>query len=317
MIEITSGKKKKFSFGFHGAKTLAYNLVLVAMKKTPDRFVDLYAGSNIVAYEVRRRFQIPVTTNDVDYHSVCISRTFLNSKKFKEPNLNVIPQYGAGSMDPKISAFFKSEVINWIDGFVKMHSEGPRYLAALGTVLRAQATYRGAMFAGDTASLLLTIPILEKAIFRFAWRKRNLIVPGPPGKSVWGTAIKFLQKTRPGGVCYIDPAWPNSDGSPALYVKFSKYLNQILSQKPTPFDFFPLNKKNVQSEILSCLRGAVKKFDQVLLATQSSNYPVFEDLNYCLQKEFNIEEIYYQRVPGRLSQHKITEYLFSIKGENK
>lgn len=322
MIEVSSCEMSRFKFGFVGAKTKAYNLALIAMEDSPSRFVDLCAGSNIVAYEVRRKFQIPVWTNDPDYHSVCLSKAFLQPNSMEKSGLVVIPQSGAGSRDPTISSFFHHEVINWIDGFAILHSENPLYLSALGTVLRVKATFRGAVFTANTAGLLLTIPILENSIQRFLKRKKDLIILGPPSHPTWGTARSFLDKTESGGTCYIDAPWPNKNGSPATYVTFTKRLNLILLQRPTPFEFYPLGKtgkskksEDVYSEILTWVRMAIGKFDRVLLATQSSNYPAFDDLNKILQQKFNIEEIYWQRVFGGHSSRMITEYLFSIKGE--
>lgn len=315
MIEILSRERSKFRFGFRGAKTSAYNLVLAAMKKSPHRFIDLCAGSNLVGYEVRRRFQIPVVTNDPDYNSVCISRAFLQPNSIQQDDRVITPYYGSGSSDPKISSYFHTDVVNWFDGFAKVYADNPLYLAALGTVLRTKATFRGVMFERKTAGMSLTIPILEKAISRFIKHKALYIVPGPPAQSCWGTARMFLEKIEPGGVCYIDCPWPNKNGSDATYVLFAKQINKILLQRETPFEFYSLVRNNVLDEVLFWVRKSVSKFEQVLLATQSTNYPEVTELEKILRREFVVEEIYYQPVQGRTYNREITEYLFSINGD--
>lgn len=312
-FEVDPGIQSDFLFGVRGAKRFAYSLALEALEGIPSKFVDAFAGSNVVAREMRCELGVQLVTNDVNYYSVAIARSFIGPD---DPDISldldeVEPIEGEGWASG-LDKYFEPEVLQWMDGFAVHFKDHPAYISALGSALH-KATFRAIGFEKKFGHKL-TIEQIKKFVDNFFRRKLKLITPGPAPIVHWGLAEDLLLNIEPGGVLYIDPAWPGVS-APAGYIKFARQLNAILGQSMDYPDITAWSKHDVVDKICYLLEMGAKKFSMILLATQSTNYPEVSDLIEQLIPDFEVDAVFTQWVKSRASRNIITENLIRIRGE--
>lgn len=316
LVEVPQAERSDFVFGVRGAKRYAYNLALAALDgNSPSKFVDLCAGSNVVAREIRNRESIPVVTNDVNFLSVCIARSLIDCGSLIS---NVDAGYsakGSVSTNPLVLRYFQPTVAAWIDGYVSQFRNEYLMLAALGGIFLRKATFRGATLNAQYGQRL-TVGLLVDEVQRFLKRKILLSRSGPPVTSYWGDGRKLLETIEPGGAVYIDPAWPDLKGTTS-YRTWARQINVILAQyEGLVPEVSSWTRTNVMGHVLEWLNIAVEKFCFVLLATQTSNFPTPEELIRQLAgANFKVRSVYIQQLTSTLQHRNVLEYLLCIEGK--
>lgn len=313
--------------GYFGAQGTHSKGIFQYINEDTSRYVDLTAGGNGIPFQICVTKKIPVTTNDIGYHSYICAKTVLCEEPLEMEDKDIIEkfltfdEYKPG-MIAKLNSYdwlstsyrlmnLKPECIAYIDTIATKNKNTPIVLAALGKFLLGTLTFRGMVFSNKLANHVsqedLEISDIRDIILKnikYFTEKQKLIDPDIRKLNYcsWNDTSSFVKEYNfDNALVYMDPAWP-WDGSLANnpYFLSSVVIPTILLQSDNPEVTKSLKpwgfgqKETILNDIKTWVENPLNKgAQQVIVNTQDTNYPnPINEVEPFLKEHFKIKEYF-------------------------
>jgi len=342
---------KQFSIGYFGSQQRFYQKIREL--SVSEQYIDVTAGGGGVPYRLlSEKSASKVVTNDLSFYSYICSKTVLEGTQISEEELLAIVEVEdktnyLSSKDSGIRhGFFNAPLRKFIDGYCIKHKDFPLALAALGKTLLYDCTFRGLAFCKKLANKQrmedVTVPEFKEMILKHLRYFNKKILEKTESKAFNSNANDFVMNFNEfeGTTVYTDPAWPfnpklgySVGENPYLYS--SEIIPSILlqsdlvlklpwntrdlftkdrSEKVDYSVFLPELKNKILSDVFLWIDISFEKgAKQFIINTQSTNFPIPEELNQELRDRYpkiSYSEAIYNGI-GRKNR-QFSEFWWSI-----
>lgn len=299
----------------------------IVLKICPD--IKIYSDGTGGGIGVPYQFYLDgynVQVSDISFLTYCWASYFLKRNDYFNFKCNRHMRYKGYIYTNREKFGFSDELSQFIDCLIIENKENYSFLGLLGFVMLKYFTYKNLCWDFYLVQLENVSSFLKKLMYEynnFISEKINNNFPSLKDANVFHLdAFEFARQTE-GDVIYTDFAWAWNDNFGDREVSEYFIPNRIISSFLNQCNFvYPTEvwtKENTIDLLKKYINIAVQNYKFLIINTQSTNYPIGEDLYFILKDIYNerIIDYFFFDAMSRTFTSSYREYFIILKGDKK